>query len=118
VLLVVDDDPRVRQTIQWTLEDEGYVVLTAADGREALECAAARRPDLIVLDITLPVLDGFEVARALRAAHGEMPPILAITADGQAQAKAERVGAYTYVRKPFEIDALLSAVRAGLQRPH
>jgi CheY-like chemotaxis protein len=113
-VLVVDDDPNVRQAIQWALQDEGLTVETAADGRQALERAAAHPPSLVVLDITLPVLDGYQVAQALRVSHGAYLPILAITADGQAQAKASRVGAYAYVRKPFDIDDLLAAVYHGL----
>jgi two-component system response regulator MprA len=113
-VLVVDDDPHVRQAIQWALEDEGFAVEAAADGQAALELAASRRPDLVLLDITLPRLDGYAVARALRGEHGPALPILAITADGQAPEKARRVGAYAFVRKPFELDELLAAVRAGL----
>ena len=113
-VLIVDDDPGVRQAIQWALEDEGFSVEAAADGQAALELATSRRPDLVLLDITLPRLDGYGVARELRREHGPALPILAITADGQAPEKARRVGAYAFVRKPFELDELLAAVRAGL----
>ena len=68
-----------------------------------------------MLDITLPGLDAYEVARTLRATFGAHLPILAVTADGQAQAKASRVGAYTFVRKPFELQTLLAAVEVGLK---
>ena len=113
-VLIVDDDARVRQAIQWALEGEGFVVETAADGQAALELAARRPPDLVLLDMTLPTLDGYGVAQALRRDHGPALPILAVTADGQAPEKARRVGAYAFVRKPFELDDLLAAVRAGL----
>jgi len=113
-VLIVDDDARVRQAIQWALEDEGFSVETAADGQAALEVAARRLPDLVLLDITLPRLDGYAVAQALRRDYGPALPILAVTADGQAPAKAKRVGAYAFVRKPFELDDLLAAIRAGL----
>jgi DNA-binding response OmpR family regulator len=68
----------------------------------------------MVLDMTLPVVDGYEVARSIRATHGQRVPILVITADGQAAEKAHRVGAYAYVRKPFDVAELVDAVRRGL----
>ena len=114
VILVVDDDPGIRQTIRWALEDEGFTVATAADGQEALAQGERHRPALVILDMTLPVLDGHAVADGLRAG-GAAVPILMITADGSAVAKARRVGAYAYLKKPFDIDALLGAVRLGLQ---
>jgi two-component system OmpR family response regulator len=113
LILVVDDDPGIRQTIRWALEDEGFTVATAADGQEALAQAERHRPALVILDMTLPVLDGHAVAAGLRAG-GAAVPILMITADGSAVAKARRIGAYTYLKKPFEIEALLAAVRRGL----
>lgn len=110
-VLVVDDDPQVRQVIKWAFEDEGYAVRAAADGREALERAAEHVPDLVVLDIEMPVLDGYEAARELRKRHGAGLPIVAITADGHAPLKARRLQANAFVRKPFRVDALLAAVR-------
>ena len=114
VILIVDDDPQVRQTLQAFLEDEDLLVETAADGLEALERAAERRPALVVLDHSLPDLAGSAVADALRAAHGGHLPILLITADGQAIAKARQVGAFAYLRKPFELTDLVAYVRQGL----
>ena len=113
-VLVVDDDAQVRQAIRWALEDEGLAVVTAADGREALGLAGERVPDLVVLDITLPEMNGYAVARSLRAEHAQPIPILLITADGQASLKARRIGAYAFLRKPFRIEDFLDAVRAGL----
>jgi DNA-binding response OmpR family regulator len=113
-VLVVDDDAQVRQVIRWALEDEGLAVVTAADGRAALGLAVERVPDLVVLDLTLPELNGYAVARSLRAGHAQLIPILLITADGQAPLKARRVGAYAFLRKPFRIEDLLEAVRTGL----
>lgn len=115
-ILVVDDDPLILSALRGVLEDEGFAVVTAADGREAVERASNRRPALVVLDITLPVLDGFAVATALRAAHGPGLPILAMTADGAAEEKAARAGAYAYLRKPFELDDVVRAVKSGLHR--
>jgi two-component system response regulator MprA len=114
IVLVVDDDANVREAIRWALEDEGFEVETAADGLQAIQRGVARRPDLVLLDLTLPVLDGFRVASDLRAAHGTGLPILAMTADGQAEAKAVRAGAYAFVRKPFELVKLLEIIRQGL----
>jgi two-component system KDP operon response regulator KdpE len=113
-VLVVDDDAQVRQAIRWALEDEGLAVVTAADGHEALGLAVERRPDLVVLDLTLPEMNGYAVARGLRAGHARPIPILLITADGQAPLKAQRVGAYAFLRKPFRIEDLLHAVHTGL----
>jgi two-component system C4-dicarboxylate transport response regulator DctD len=114
LVLVVDDDPHVRQAICWALEDEGLTVAAAADGRQALERATPRPPGLVVLDLTLPDADGYTVARELRARHGPDLAILAITADGQAPAKAARAGAYAYLLKPFDLPDLLAAVWRGL----
>ncbi|HEV7664987.1 MAG TPA: response regulator [Chloroflexota bacterium] len=113
-VLVVDDDPRIRRTLRWALEDDGLEVETAADGRRALERASARRPALVVLDLTLPILDGYDVAIGLRTVYGTSVPILAISADGDAAAKARAAGAYGYLRKPFDLDDLIAAVHRGL----
>ena len=110
-VLVVDDDPQVRQVIKWALEDEGYAVRAAVDGREALERAAEHVPDLVVLDIEKPVPDGYEAARESRSCYGAGLPIVAITADGHAPLKARGLQANAFVRKPFRVDALLAAVR-------
>ena len=114
LILVVEDDLHVRQTIQWALEDEGLPVETASDGRQALEWASRQRPGLVILDMGLPIIDGFGVAAGLRAAYGDSVPILTVTADGRAAEKARRVGAVDFLHKPFEIDALINAVRRAL----
>ncbi|HEY3118679.1 MAG TPA: response regulator [Chloroflexota bacterium] len=113
LILVVDDDPHICQVIQWLLEDEGMSVVTAADGKEGLDRATERPPSLLILDLTLPTLDGFQLVEALRE-MGNVPPILMITADGSAPEKAARLGAYAYCRKPFETSDLLQAVHQGL----
>ena len=81
-ILVVDDDPVVRAALHDLFEEEGFAVQSAADGRKAIELAKRAPPDLVVLDITLPVLNGYEVASALRDVHGPQLPIRAISADG------------------------------------
>jgi DNA-binding response OmpR family regulator len=115
-ILVVDDDARVRQTIQWTLEDAGFLVETAGDGRGALMLAARRRPALMVLDLTLPDTTGELVAAQMQALYPDPIPLLVITADGHAAEKARRVDAFAYLHKPFDIDDLVSAVRQGVTR--
>ena len=110
-ILVVDDDPDIRQSIQWLLEDEGFQVRTAGDGREAVASALRARPDLIVLDMGLPLLTGEEVADALRAALSDPPPIVVITAAGNAAAKAQRCGAVAYLHKPFDLADLADLVQ-------
>jgi DNA-binding response OmpR family regulator len=115
LILVVDDDPQVRQWIQDVLEGEGLEVATAAEGRQALDVAARRQPALVVLDVTLPGgLHGADVGKGLRAALGSHIPILVITADGRAAEKAAQVRAFAYLQKPFTMDELLAAVRRGL----
>lgn len=113
-ILVVDDDPEIRKMLQWTFEDEGLLVEMAADGRQALRALAQRRPALLILDMGLPGVDGYGVAEAVHAAHGIEVPIVVITADGQAAAKAGRVGAFAYFHKPFDIDDLVATVHRGL----
>lgn len=113
-ILVVDDDAQIREAIQWALEDEGLEVVTAADGHEGVEKVTRWRPDVLVLDVNLPILDGYQVADTLRDVYGAALPIVMITADGHAAEKARRIGAFTYLQKPFDITDLLLAVRRGL----
>lgn len=114
VILVVDDDLQIRQTIRWTLEEEGFVVETAADGQEALERATSARPALVVLDMRLPLVDGAAFADGLRRAFTAPPPIVLITADDRPAEKALRVGAFAHLGKPFDLEDLVATVRRGL----
>jgi two-component system response regulator MprA len=104
----------MRQMIRWALEEEGFAVETAADGEQALERAASRQPALVVLDLLLPFRSGEAVSDWLRATYGGQCPILVITADGRPAEKAQRVRAFAYLTKPFEVDDLLTLVRQGL----
>ena len=113
-VLVVDDDPEIREVVTWLLEDEGLPVETAADGQRALDCALRARPALIVLDMGLPIMTGEEVAVRLRAHYGEPPPIIVVSADGRAAEKAARIGARAYLHKPFDIDELVRLVHGTL----
>ena len=114
-ILVVDDEPGIVQFVRGVLEEEGFDVTTAADGVRAVEVAAGRAPDLVVLDMSLPRLDGVGVAAELRRRHGEDVKILLITADGRAAEKAQQVRAFDYLAKPFDLNRLLDKVDAALK---
>jgi two-component system, OmpR family, response regulator len=117
-ILVVDDDPRLRDLVRLALERAGYSVLTAGDGQTALIHAAREAPDLIVLDVGLPEIDGFETCRRIRA--GSEVPILFLTArdDEIDRILGLELGADDYVTKPFSPRELVARVRAILKRLH
>jgi DNA-binding response OmpR family regulator len=108
-ILVVDDDPSIRQTVRDILDLEGYAVETAADGREALTAVERREPSLVLLDMRMPELDGWGFARAIRE-RGIQLPILVMTAAENARSWADEIAADGYVAKPFELEELLAAV--------
>jgi len=115
-VLVVDDEPRIVQLVRDYLEHGGFSVLTASDGPSALRSARTGRPDLVILDLGLPGLDGLDVARALRR-DGEMPIIMltARTAESDKLVGLE-LGADDYLTKPFSPKELVARVRAVLRR--
>ncbi|MEO8971147.1 MAG: response regulator transcription factor [Ktedonobacteraceae bacterium] len=116
-ILVVDDDPRITDLLRRVLAYEGYSVAIAASGNEALTRTLERPPDLIVLDIMLPGIDGLEVARRLRAA-GDNVPILMLTARDAVTDRVEgfKTGADDYLVKPFAPEELVARVMALLRR--
>jgi two-component system, OmpR family, response regulator len=116
-VLVVDDEPNIRELVQVALKFHGCSVSTARSGREALRQAEAARPDLIVLDVMLPDLDGFEVCRRLRAAGNEVPVIFLTARDTSSDTVTGlAIGGDDYVTKPFSVEALVARVRAVLRR--
>ena len=116
-VLVVDDEPNIRELVQVALKFHGCSVTTAATGKEALRQADAAQPDLIVLDVMLPDLDGFEVCRRLRAAGNEVPVIFLTARDTSSDTVTGlALGGDDYVTKPFSVEALVARVRAVLRR--
>jgi DNA-binding response OmpR family regulator len=118
-ILIVEDEFAVARGIQYALQQEGYEVTVARSGEEGLEFATSQAPDLIVLDVRLPGMDGFEVLRRLRAA-GTKSPVLFLTARGDEFDKVVglELGADDYVTKPFALRELLSRIRALLRRAY
>jgi len=116
-ILLVDDDPTLVEGLSYSLKREGYEVAVAADGLRALECVREEQPDLVILDIMLPQLDGFEVCRILRAA-GAKVPILMLTAKTEEVDKVVglELGADDYLTKPFGLRELVARIRALLRR--
>lgn len=115
-VLVVDDEPEIVRILRDYLERAGFAVITAGDGEAALTAARRRRPDLVILDLTLPSLDGLDVARALRR-DGELP-IIMLTArvDEADRVLGLELGADDYVSKPFSPREVVARVRAVLRR--
>ncbi|MDQ6788229.1 MAG: response regulator transcription factor [Acidobacteriota bacterium] len=118
-LLVVDDEPNLLRAVAAVLRDENFEVTTARNGRDALISVAQSQPDLIVSDVRMPGMDGFELARRLRsAANFALIPIIFLTAKDETEDRVEgfRAGVDVYLTKPFEPDELVAVIRGILQR--
>jgi CheY-like chemotaxis protein len=109
-VLVIDDDPGIRQVVSFVLSDEGYDVDEASDGARALETIERRHPDLILLDMKMPVMDGWEFARRYRARYGSRAAIVVVTAATDAALRGADVDADDFLAKPFDLDALIECV--------
>ena len=118
-LLVVDDEPNIRDLLATSLRFAGFEVFTAATGNEAIREATEHQPDLVVLDVMLPDMDGFTVTRRLRD-RGEQYPIRFLTAKDETQDKVTglTVGGDDYVTKPFRLEEVVARIRAVLRRTH
>jgi DNA-binding response OmpR family regulator len=115
-VLLVEDEPTLRETLAWNLEQDGYRVVTAVDGRAAIERFRETRPDLVLLDLMLPEISGTEVCRVIRQESGT--PIIMLTAKDSEIDKVVglELGADDYVTKPFSLPELQARIRALLRR--
>ena len=115
-IVAADDDPQLLRLVTRNLEFEGYEVLPVSDGQQALEQVEAHSPDLVLLDVMMPRMDGFTVCQRVR--EFSAVPIIIVTARGQDQDKVRGLdlGADDYLTKPFSVDELLARVRAVLRR--
>lgn len=109
-ILVVDDDASIRELIRMALVDEGYEVQVATHGAAALEVIGRARPRVILLDMRMPVMDGWEFARAYREAPGPHAPIIVLTAARDAAQRATEINAEGFLGKPFDLNELLVLV--------
>ena len=115
-ILVVDDEPQLTRVLRTGLKSRGYDVRAAADGLAGFETFSDWHPDLVITDLAMPVMDGLELCRRLRAIS--QVPIIVLSAKGEEKTKVEAldIGADDYITKPFGIDELLARVRASLRR--
>jgi len=117
-ILVVDDDETILLSVAELLELEGFTVATASNGLEALDVTRERQPSLVLLDMRMPILDGWAYARALTEQGLPRPKIVIMTAAHDAHRWADEIGADAYLPKPFEADQLIDTVTeiVGLKR--
>ena len=113
-VLVVDDEPPIRELMRLVLEEEGYEVATASNGQDALDRVQAFAPDVILLDMSMPVMDGRAFAQAYRdrGAPPPLAPIIVVTAAGDAATRAVQLRAAGFLAKPFDIELLAARVAA------
>ena len=118
-ILIVDDEPDLAETVRFSLELEGYSVLVATNGEEGLNVARQEKPDLILLDLMLPKLDGYKVCRLLKFDERyKSIPILMLTAKTQEKDKilGKETGANEYLTKPFDMDELMAKIKSYLSK--
>jgi DNA-binding response OmpR family regulator len=116
-VLIVEDDPDLLALEEAILSDAGYRVASAADGLEALERVEREMPGLILLDMRMPRMNGWEFAREFRARHGNVCPIAVITAAENARLRAQEIQADAWLEKPFDLDDVLALVARHLGPP-
>jgi DNA-binding response OmpR family regulator len=116
-VLVVEDDPIIRQTVDYALRRAGFTTATAADGLQALDVAEKEQPDLILLDLMLPGIDGYEFAARVRERDSEVAIIMVTALDAERdKVRGLDAGADDYITKPFSMEEMLARVRANLRR--
>ncbi|MCB4756931.1 MAG: diguanylate cyclase [Elusimicrobia bacterium] len=116
-MLIVDDEPNIRENLKAGLNARGFDILTAADGEEALQMALRSQPDLILLDVMMPKMNGMTVCQRLKSLMGDFVPIIMVTAMGEIEDKKEGLkhGADDYLAKPFEIEDLVTRIKSMLR---
>ena len=117
-VLVVDDDEDMIEVIELLLHDAGYATRTAMNGQQALDAVARSMPALIVLDMLMPVMNGWQFARELRARYGPGVPIVVATAAENVQHRGDEIDAAGVLPKPFEVSDLLRLVARHVPAPH
>ena len=114
-ILLVDDDESIRQVVSIFLTDEGYTIAQAGNGQAALDVLDEFRPDMILLDLRMPVMDGWEFVRTYRKLPGPHVPIIAFVAALRAEEERDEIGAIGLLAKPFDLEDLLVAVEQASQ---
>lgn len=118
VILVVDDEPQILNLISEVLEDAGYHVEVAGDGREALDRMAQINPHLILLDLMMPRMDGYTFRKMLGEQARQVPPVVVVSADRNVAQKVANLGINGYLPKPFDLDDLLGIVERYAPQQH
>ncbi|MBX3261273.1 MAG: response regulator [Labilithrix sp.] len=116
-ILAIEDDADLRELLRFVLEERGYAVATAENGREALECVLQQMPDLILLDIRMPIMSGADFAAEYRTRYEQSSraPLIVMTAAEHAARRSTEIGASDFLRKPFSTDELITLVERHAQ---